>query len=390
MRARLGHYASDWSIPSGGGPDVGAPRWSLLLAGWILGSESNWMRPDGRQSVLFCHGFSTQLLACTRSASDRGWLSPAGWAILPWGFHPVWLPSGGVPSNWKRESDVPTLRVLPLAPPHVAFTDHLLPNLPPSWPLDPANESSYILTLGHFFLHKTGDQVHRPELCWSTGTVFQGHPRARPQAPAVFPPAWANTKLTHLCEPLSAFLAARQPVMQPQLWAEGQVLTQWRQRTGRSGLPAWGAYLGLQLCSGAFPFYAVLLLGPPNLAGGSARTGSWFYLVLLPLNVSFSDALSPLKPSCTPSCFSNGEGFLCRWQDFASEPQELLPWLPYWCSLQIYMESFPIPGTCSTIRFAKSHGPSRRAPFPAPRTSGRSPSCSWPQPEVAASSCQRG
>lgn len=41
MRARLGHYASGWSIPSGGGPDVGAPHWSLLLAGWILGSESN-------------------------------------------------------------------------------------------------------------------------------------------------------------------------------------------------------------------------------------------------------------------------------------------------------------------------------------------------------------
>lgn len=47
-----------------------------------------------------------------------------------------------------------------------------------------------------------------------------------------------------------------------------------------------------------FPFYAVLLLGPPNLVGGSARIRSWWlYLVLSPLNASCSGALSLLKPS---------------------------------------------------------------------------------------------
>lgn len=40
---------------------------------------------------------------------------------------------------------------------------------------------------------------------------------------------------------------------------------------------------------------------------------------------------------------------------------------------KIYMESLPIPGTSRTISFAESQSPSRRAPFPAPRTSGRFP-----------------
>lgn len=109
--------------------------------------------------------------------------------------------------------------------------------------------------------------------------------------------------------------------------------------------------------------------------------------VLALLHVLCSDALSPPNHWCTMSCRSNGVRLcadgLTSYQNARSSYCDSFLGAHY----KVYTESLPIPGTSSTIRPAKSQGPSRRAIFPAPRTSGRSLSCSQPQPEQAASSC---
>lgn len=143
-------------------------------------------------------------------------MSPAGWDILL-------RISSCVVALWstfkvtEKGRETFSLAVCPCGSPTCCFRGPPSSRLPPSWPSEPAHESSRILTSGHFSFHTKWimRDTTRSSVWWEV-PCFKAT-RSEAMSSSGLSSGLGQRQVTCLCDPVPAFLTAHQRVRQPQL-----------------------------------------------------------------------------------------------------------------------------------------------------------------------------